>query len=89
MAHFQPWALSPSDTALPFSNVSMFQSASFLCSCLTRGIYIYMYLYIICSLWVGQVNGTSLEPGTTKDAFLELLIETPRPVCIGFRLQKV
>jgi len=36
-----------------------------------------------------QVNGASLETGTTKDAFLELLIETPRPVCIGFRLQKV
>ena len=35
-----------------------------------------------------SINGDGLAPGTTKDAFLELLLATPRPVCIGFRLQK-
>jgi len=34
------------------------------------------------------INGDSLAPGTTKDAFLEVLVSTPRPVCIGFRLQR-
>jgi hypothetical protein len=36
-----------------------------------------------------QVNGSALAPGTTKDAFLETLVDSPRPVCIGFRLQKI
>ena len=35
-----------------------------------------------------SLNGEALPPGTTKDAFLDRLVAIPRPVCIGFRLQK-
>ena len=35
-----------------------------------------------------EINQERLPMDLTKDAFLDMLVSLPRPVCIGFRLQK-
>jgi hypothetical protein len=37
---------------------------------------------------IAELNSNPLPLNTTKEAFLELLVSLPRPVCIGFRLQR-
>ena len=35
-----------------------------------------------------EINQERLPMDLTKDAFLDMLVSLPRPICIGFRLQK-